>query len=93
MAHSAHRMRWPFALRYERHVIQRHWATRPSWLYGQSMPDRSSRRALDYVEHAVLQEHRSARLSEREHAVQTALAFGFLLAVSGASIAVSLLLP
>lgn len=91
MAHSAHRMRRPFALRYERHVIQ-HWATRPSWLYGQSMPDRSSRHALDQVEHASLHEHPSVLPSEREHAVQTALAFGFLLAVSGALIAVSLLL-
>lgn len=56
------------------------------------MLERSSRSALDHVEHAVLQERPSARLSEREHTVQTALAFGFLLAVSGTSITVSLLL-
>lgn len=56
------------------------------------MPEQSFRRDLDPIEHAFLQKRSSGHMSEREHAVQTALAFGFLLAVSGALIAVGLLL-
>lgn len=54
--------------------------------------DQTISRRHDPVEHDLSQERPAGRLSEREHALQTALAFGFLLAVSGASMAVGFLL-
>ncbi len=50
-----------------------------------SVPDRSILRRLGRPEHATLREGTSKRLSEREHAVQTAQAFSLLLAISAAA--------
>lgn len=56
------------------------------------MPDQSFRCYAARIERAKLYERPRSRRSEREHAVQTSLAFGFMLAVSGASMAAACLL-
>lgn len=56
------------------------------------MSDHCFRCRSDCIECVDLHERSSNRLSEREHAVQTVLAFGFMLAVFGASMAAACLL-
>jgi hypothetical protein len=56
-------------------------------------PDRSFQYYRNHIEHAKLQRAPISRMSEREHAVQTALAFSSMLVIAGASIVMNWLLP
>ena len=56
------------------------------------MSDLSSRCRSGRIESVDLHERSFNRLSEREHAVQTVLAFGFMLVAFGASMAAACLL-
>ena len=46
------------------------------------MPNRPFRYYSEYIKHARLKKPPAASFSEREHAVQTALAFGLILAIA-----------